>query len=129
MEFFIIISVICITVIIFIALLFWRKKMHKKRNSSEEIHFDVIIKDGIFKPAIIKIPDEKILTIRFIRQDPTGLAESISFPQLHLNYKLPIDKPIEITIPLRALILDEIDFVCRFGVYAGLYKGKIIIKR
>lgn len=82
----------------------------------------ILVKDGYYQPAEIEVSVEQSIKLRFIRQDLSACARTVTFPQLNLTYVLPYEKPVVITLP--PLLRGEYEFSCPMGII----KGKIIAR-
>jgi len=89
--------------------------------AESDVPITILIKDGVYQPSYIQIPSGKAVTLRFLRYDTLPCASSVQFTQLNLAYSLPMNKPIDITIPPQPA--GEIEFTCQVGTY----RGRIII--
>ena len=109
--------------IVFIIFVLWWFFFSKR--SAEVVATDqpikVLVKNGIYQPAVIQVPKGKEVKLQFVRQDGTPCAETVLFSKLDLSYSLPLNQMVEITIPPQPL--GEIEFSCQMG----MYKGKLIV--
>ncbi len=81
----------------------------------------IMIKDGVYQPALVRVHADQPLTLHFIREDDSPCAGTVVFQQLNLAYDLPRNKITEIILPAQKP--GTIDFTCRMG----MYRGKIVV--
>jgi plastocyanin domain-containing protein len=81
----------------------------------------IYVRDGNYQPSLVQIPAGRAKKIVFIREDPSMCASSVSFPELNVSYPLPMNQPVEISLPALQKA-SEITFVCQ----VGLFQGKIV---
>jgi len=81
----------------------------------------ILVKDGIYQPAVIQIPMGKEIKLHFLRRDATPCSEVVLFPKLNASYQLPLNETIEVRISPQSP--GEIEFTCQMS----MYKGKLLI--
>lgn len=117
----ILINLIGIALIFFIIWWFWIYTPHEVILAEEDI-VEVIVDNGIYKPDTIKTAVGKILTLRFLRKDPSPCAGTVVFPDFDISSELPIEKAHDVIItPDEA---GEFEFTCQMG----MYRGKLIVE-
>lgn len=94
---------------------FWLSKPKAVKQQSERL--DVIVDNGVYTPAHIQVEQGKPLTLRFIRKDASPCAEKVIFDDLHISADLPIDQPVEVSIPTHTT--GSFDFTCQMQMYRG----------
>lgn len=77
----------------------------------------IIVADGVYEPAHVSLLAEQQAPLRFLRKDPSPCAEQVVFPDLDLAYHLPVDEPVDITLP--PLRPGEYRFHCQMNMYKG----------
>lgn len=111
--------------IIFIALTLWwfllGKREVKVYSAMNNVAI-ILVKDGVYEPAQLRVAARHIIILRFLREDPTPCAEVVVFPQMNRSYFLPMNEVLEILLdPQPAGV---IDFSCQMG----MYRGKLIVE-
>jgi len=99
----------------------WDKRRRKPFTSTNNF-IDILVKDGVYQPALIQISARKPATLRFLREDQTPCSEVVIFPTLNQNYFLPLNKVVEVILPPQSV--GEIEFECSMK----MYRGKILIE-
>ena len=94
----------------------WDKRRPKAFASTNNI-VDILVKEGVYQPALIQISARKPATLRFLREDQTPCSEVVIFPTLNQNYFLPLNKVVEIILPPQSV--GEIEFECSMKMYRG----------
>jgi plastocyanin domain-containing protein len=116
------VNIIGIFLILFIILWFWiiKPKSVKKISASESI--DVVVENGVYNPALIKIKSGEKIKLRFIRKDPSPCAEWVVFQKLDQSFELPVNKPhiIELKIDQPGTY----EFTCQMN----MYRGKLVVE-
>lgn len=111
-----IINIICIALIGFIVWWFW---LYKPTAVTEvEATTSVVVKDGVYTPARLKISANKAIELTFLRQDKSGCSASLLLPSLDISQNLELDKPTIVSIP--ALDKGEYPFHCQMQMYKGV---------
>jgi plastocyanin domain-containing protein len=116
---FLIVNAIAVVLLAFVY--WWFFGSNPEAFWSDDKLITVLVKDGTYQPSVIQIPAGHPMKIVFIRKDPTMCAETVFFPELKISYQLPIDQPVEITIPPQSQ--GQLNFTCQMG----MYRGKIIV--
>jgi plastocyanin domain-containing protein len=80
----------------------------------------ILVKNGIYQPALIQVPADKQVKLHFLREDTSTCSAMVVFTQLKLSYPLALNQLTTITLPPHEK--GEIDFTCQMG----MYRGKII---
>lgn len=89
-------------------------------NQAEPI--EILVKDGVYSPALIQVKQGEKIRLRFIREDPSPCAAKVIFNSLGKTLELPVKKSAEIELQLEEV--GEIDFTCDMQ----MYRGKLIIE-
>jgi plastocyanin domain-containing protein len=111
-----IINVLGLVLIVLIIWWFWLYKPAKVVDSSTE-KITIVVNNGIYSPAKIKVPADKINTLEFLRKDASPCAASVLFPDFEINVDLPVDEVINIELP--AMPAGEYPFHCPMKMYIG----------
>lgn len=77
----------------------------------------VIVENGVYQPAYIKLPPDQSLTLKFLRKDASPCAEILLIPELQINETLPLNKIKEIKLP--SMKAGEYVFHCQMKMYRG----------
>lgn len=117
---FLLVNLIAISLVVFIVFWFFGAKFSNKPVSSTDV-INIVIKDGVYQPALISIPAGKPITLHFMREDANGCASSVIFTQLNFSYQLPMNQVTSIVLPPQQK--GEIDFTCQ----SGMYRGKLLV--
>jgi len=83
---------------------------------------EVLVKDGVYEPALIEAVAGKGVSLKFIREDEAACAGQVVFPELGVQKELPLGKPVVIR-----LVPDQpgdFTFQCQMGMYRGLLHVK-----
>lgn len=94
---------------------FWISKSKPTIATSKLIKIEV--KDGVYSPARIKVKPGQSIIIEFNRRDYSACSEYVSFPDLDIHEKLPINKPHPVKIAI--LKAGKYPFSCQMGMYQG----------
>ena len=105
--------------IAFIVWWFFLAKPKAKKVVNDTI--DIIVKDGIYSPALIEAKQGSMLHLRFIREDTTPCSEIVVFDDFDVSAELPVNTPYEITLNLKEK--GEFDFTCQMQ----MYRGKLVV--
>lgn len=119
------VNVIGILLIAGIVWWFWLYKPTSKAEnytSTDQGIITVLVENGVYQPALIKIPLNQNSTLRFIRKDKTPCAETVIFDGLDISAELPVDKPVDIV--LKPQLAGSFDFTCQMK----MYKGQVLVQ-
>lgn len=117
------INLLGLILIAFIISWFWLAN-RKTEKSAAITHgtIDILVDNGVYTPAIIKIKRGEKFNLRFIRKDPTPCSEWVIFQKLDISQQLPLKKPY--TIELIVNNPGEYEFTCQMG----MYRGKLLVE-
>lgn len=102
-----------------IALIIWWFWLYKpEAKSALKTDVEIIVKDGVYSPAMIKVPTGKPIKLTFTRFDESPCAEMLLIPELDINEQLLVKKQTEIVLP--ALTSGEYKFHCQMNMYNGV---------
>jgi len=99
---------------------FWMSSPKAKVADSQLI--DILVEDGVYSPAIIEVPANQQITLRFIRKDASPCAEKVIFDTLDQNLELALSQPTELSLNIADA--GEYDFTCEMQ----MYRGRLIVK-
>lgn len=94
---------------------FWLFKPTDISENSEAIL--VIVKDGIYQPARLRIPAGEPASIRFLREEASPCAGTVVFSDLDISEELPLNKQKVIHLPI--LTPGTYSFTCQMQMYRG----------
>ena len=77
----------------------------------------IVVENGIYSPARIKLPPGQAVEIKFMRKDQSPCSETLLIPSLQISDTLPLNKLKTIQLP--ALSAGEYDFHCQMQMYRG----------
>lgn len=100
---------------------FWLSKLSILTKAEDFI--EIKVKDGVYQPAYIQVKTNLLVTLRFIREDPSPCAEVVVFNSLNISEQLPLHKPKDIVLTLKNVGVYE--FTCQMG----MYRGKLIVTK
>lgn len=81
---------------------------------------EIIVEDGVYQPARLRVPAGRPVSLRFIRRDDSPCAETVIFPGLDISASLPVGRPTRVQLP--AMETGEYDFHCQMQMYRGVLK-------
>ncbi|EKD70977.1 MAG: Likely secreted protein containing plastocyanin protein [uncultured bacterium] len=108
-------------ILIFLIIWWFFGNKHSVQFVDADQPITIVIKDGMYQPALISTPAGKPIKLQFIREDDNACASSVIFTQLNFSYQLPLNQVVQVLIPPQEP--GEIDFTCQ----AGTYRGKLVI--
>ena len=94
----------------------------RKVTADQTSPIEILVKDGVYSPAHIKVKRGEKVYLRFIREDPSPCAAKVIFNTLGKTLELPINESAEIELQLEEA--GEIDFTCDMQ----MYRGKLIVE-
>lgn len=114
-----IINVVGLLLIMFIVWWFWLSEKSSKdtrANPSNDILIRVV--DGQYMPNAITASKGQVITLRFLRSDPSPCSETVVFPELSISKELTLNKTIE--IQLENLKPGTYHFHCQMNMLKGV---------
>ncbi len=116
-----IVNIVGLILIAFIVWWFWLyKPVEKIADNSSEI--SIIVNNGVYQPARIKVDAGKAITINFLRKDDSPCAATVLFPDFGISEELPFDASK--TVTLEPMVAGEYPFYCKMQ----MYKGVLVVK-
>ena len=88
----------------------------KVRTITEEF-VDIIVENGVYQPAILRVKLNQPIQLRFLRKDETPCSEYVIFDAFNVNAKLPHNQFY--TISITPTQVGEYEFTCQMGMYRG----------
>ena len=105
--------------LLLIALIIWWFWLYKPKDVNKLASDAVIVViDGVYQPARIKLPANKPASISFLRQDESPCAAMVEFPDFNISEELPLGKNKPINLP--AMAEGEYPFYCQMQMYKGI---------
>jgi len=111
------INLLGLALIAFIVWWFWLYKSNASVASTENGKITVLVENGVYNPAKVKISANTPTEIIFIRKDASPCASTVVFGDLEISAELPQDKPKSVLLP--ALSAGEYAFTCQMQMYRG----------
>jgi plastocyanin domain-containing protein len=104
--------------LLLIALIVWWFWLYKPAEViADENDLVVIVENGVYQPAHIKLTADKPVTLTFLRKDESPCSETLLIPELKINETLPLNKNKIIQLP--AMASGNYDFQCQMQMYRG----------
>ncbi len=97
---------------------FWLYKPAQVALAGEDLQ--ILVDNGSYQPAHIRLPANRAATLRFLRKDPSPCAEMVLFPQLDISESLPLNTSCSIELP--PLERGDYDFHCQMQMYRGVLR-------
>lgn len=116
----IMINIIGLSLIALIIWWFWLTSAPTTKVNEQ--HVRILVDEGSYSPSRIRVKQNQLLTLGFLRKDPSPCAEKVIFETLNLSVDLPVDREIDISIPTDQC--GEFEFTCQMK----MYRGKLIIE-
>lgn len=104
--------------IILIALIVWWFWLYKPKEAEVGNNdLVIIVENGNYSPARIKVPSGEPVELKFMRKDQSPCSETLLIPELQISDTLPLNKLKAIHLP--ALKPGEYAFHCQMQMYSG----------
>lgn len=104
--------------LLLIALIIWWFWLYKPIETEfGENDFAVVIENGVYQPARIKLPSNEPVTLQFFRKDESPCSETLLIPGLEISETLPLNKAKNVQLP--AMTSGEYAFHCQMQMYRG----------
>ena len=110
-----IINTLGLALIALIAWWFWLYKPKEIELDNKSVA--IVVDNGTYQPARIKVRANEPTTLQFIRKDSSPCAETLLFPDLEISELLPLNKIKPIVLP--ALEKGHYSFHCQMQMYRG----------
>lgn len=95
---------------------FWLYKPAKAVDFNDE-DLTIIVNNGVYQPAKIKVDTGKKTSLKFLRKDGSPCAATVIFPDFEISEELPIDT--NKTVELPPMPPGEYLFHCPMKMYSG----------
>lgn len=79
---------------------------------------DILVADGVYTPAEIRVPVGRPTRLRFLRRDASPCAATVQVDGLGAGAELPVGRPVEITVAPAAP--GRYEFACQMRMYRGV---------
>lgn len=115
-----VINLVGIGLIVLIIWWFWlyspknKQKMSANKTNGE---ISIVVQDGVYQPSTIALSANAGTILKFTRKDPSPCAATVIFPDFEISEELPLNKPIEITLPI--MKKGKYIFHCQMQMYKG----------
>ena len=107
-----------------IALIVWWFWLYKPREQAVgDEGLVILVENGSYHPAHIKIPANRPTELQFLRKDPSPCAEMVLLPDLEISESLPLDKTRKILLP--PMKPGEYQFHCQMQMYRGVIREEL----
>ncbi len=105
--------------VVLIALIVWWFWLYKaKEVTLEDTALVIVVKNGTYHPARIKLAANQATELHFLRKDASPCSEMLLFPDLDISESLPVNTPRTIALP--PLAKGEYPFHCQMQMYRGV---------
>jgi RND family efflux transporter MFP subunit len=78
----------------------------------------ILVTEQGYEPASLTVPTGKPVTLTFIRKVDPSCGDTLSFPSLGVDRKLPLNTPVKVEITAQKV--GKIRFVCGMEMYKGV---------
>ena len=78
---------------------------------------DVVVADGVYTPAVIRLPAGRESVLRFLRRDASPCAAQVLIDDLGASAELPLGTPVEVRVTPPGP--GRYDFTCQMRMYRG----------
>lgn len=111
----IIVNLLGFALIVLIVWWFWLYR--PKEAVLDKGNLLVVVENGTYQPANIKLPAHKASTLSFLRKDASPCSETLLIPDLQISETLPLNKTKRVTLP--AMEAGDYAFHCQMQMYRG----------
>jgi len=86
--------------LLLIALIVWWFWLYKPAEViANENNLVIIVENGVYQPAHIKLTAGKPMTLTFLRKDASPCSEALLIPELKISKTLPLNKKKRFSYP------------------------------
>ncbi|PKI18153.1 cupredoxin domain-containing protein [Colwellia sp. 12G3] len=105
--------------LVLISLIIWWFWLYKPKavDAAIDNEIKIVVNNGIYQPARIKIKAGQQTVLQFIRKDSSPCAAMVIFPHVDISEELPLD--IDKSVLLPPMTLGEYPFHCQMQMYQG----------
>ncbi len=82
----------------------------------------ILVTESGYEPSSVAMPAGKPLVLVFIRKADPSCGDSLSFPSLGIERKLPLNVPVRVEIPAQKA------GTVRFACSMDMYKGTVVVR-
>ena len=112
-----IVNILGVSLIALIIWWFWLFKPKEVAVLDDKI--TVLVENGTYQPARIKLPVGHATVIQFMRKDASPCSSMVLIPDLEISQELPMNKLVSIELP--AMQKGEFAFHCQMQMYKGTF--------
>ena len=98
-------------------IIWWFWLYHPKQTAAENGELVIVVENGIYQPAHIKLPAGQPSSLQFLRKDSSPCAETVVIPDLQISATLPLGKSQRIALP--PMQPGDYPFHCQMQMYRG----------
>lgn len=109
------INLLGVALIVLIVWWFWLYQPGATLLAEEDLL--VVVENGTYQPARIKLPANQSVSLRFLRKDASPCSETLLIPKLQISETLPLNKTKRLTLP--PMEAGRYDFNCQMQMYRG----------
>lgn len=95
---------------------FWLYKPRQHAGAKGGV-VTIVVDNGVYQPAHIRLPAHRPATLRFIRKDDSPCAATVVFADLDISEELPLNRPKEVVLPPQPP--GRYAFTCQMQMYRG----------
>ena len=104
-----------------IGLIVWWFWLYKpKQVAMDETDLLIIVENGTYQPARIKLMPDRATKLNFLRKDASPCSEMLLIPDLGISESLPLNRAKTIQLP--PLAKGDYVFHCQMQMYRGVLK-------
>ena len=112
----IVVNVIGLLLIAVVVYWFWLSQPKVSATLSTGV-IEIIVNNGVYQPAAIRVAVNQQITLRFIRKTESPCAAIVMFPELDISEELPIGKAKDVHLKLSEKGVYA--FTCEMAMYRG----------
>jgi plastocyanin domain-containing protein len=112
-----VVDLVAITLLAFIAWWFWLYRPAAVAAAGTAPVVEVVVANGVYTPAVIRLPAGRESVLRFLRRDASPCAAQVLIDDLGASAELPLDVPVDVRITPAAP--GRHDFTCQMRMYRG----------
>lgn len=94
---------------------FWLYRPKEAELGKDELL--IVVENGIYQPAHIKLPANQAVSLNFLRKDASPCSETLLIPDLQVSETLPLGKPKRVELP--PMQKGDYAFHCQMQMYRG----------
>lgn len=117
-----VVDLVAIAMLAFIAWWFWLYRPAAAATAAPAVAgtvpvVEVVVANGVYTPAVIRLPAGRESVLRFLRRDASPCAAQVLIDDLGASAELPLDVPVDVRITPPAP--GRHDFTCQMRMYRG----------